>query len=75
MDLLAYIVITAKTLTVHTSCGVGNTRFPVWWNHCSSHRLGGDGSLVLGVQFLHKILAKLYKNADESLKVKSMQAS
>ena len=55
MDLLVYIVIHAKTVTLHTLCGIGIVGCLLSWNTSSSHRLGGDSSLLVGLWSLHEM--------------------
>lgn len=54
VDLLVYIVIHAKTVTLHTLCGIGIVGCFMSWNTSSCHRLGGDSSPLVGLWFLHE---------------------
>ena len=50
-----YIVIHAKTVTLHTLLGIGIVWCLLLWNTSSSHRLGGDSSLLVGLWSRHEM--------------------
>ena len=50
-----YIVVHAKAVTLHTLLCIGIVWCLLSWNTSSSHRLGGDSSLLVGLWYLHEM--------------------